>query len=132
FSWSDKLIFDSRGDQVFYSIFHSISAFNTAGFSLFTNGLNEEIVKDNYLFHNIVSLLIFIGALGFIAIFDIFSLKKIRERIKFPWKSLQFGTKIALYFSIGLVVVGTVAFYILEGNNTLANEENVFVRISHS
>lgn len=132
FAWSDAIPFQSQGDKVFYSIFHSISAFNNAGFSLFSNGLYENVVQDNYMVHNVIAALIFIGALGFMAIFDIFNIKKIRQRIKMPWKKLEFGTKIALYFSLGLVVVGTIFFYLLEGSNSLASEDNILASLSHS
>jgi len=52
--------------------------------------------------------------LGFMAIFDIFDIKKIKERVKYPWKQYSFSTKIALYFSIGLIVFGAIMFYFLE------------------
>lgn len=132
FAWSPDIPFKSVNEKIFFSIFHSISALNSAGFSLFSDGLHEEIVRDNYLVHNIMCVLLFLGALGFMAIFDIFSIKRIRERIKMPWKSLEFATKISLYFSLGLVLVGAFFFYIFEGNYSLKGQTNVLENISHS
>ncbi len=122
FFWSKDIPFKSLNDKIFFSVFHSFSAFNNAGFSLFTDGLYNDVVKENYAIHNIVTLLVFFGALGFMAIFDLFDVDKVRERAKFPWKQLSFSTKIALYFSVGLVVFGTILFYLLEKDNTLEGQ----------
>ena len=74
----------SKRDQVFSSIFHSVSAFNNAGLSFFEGGLYNELVRDNYLVHLVITILVFFGALGFVAIFNLFDPKSLRERIKYP------------------------------------------------
>lgn len=107
------------GDRVFASVFHSVSAFNNAGFSIFYNGLYNEHIVDNYFLHIDVMILIFLGSLGFVAIFDLFSLDNIRERMRKPWKRIHFNTKVALYFSLILVVFGSLMFFMFEYNNTL-------------
>ena len=114
--------FQTFGDQVFSSIFHSVSAFNNAGLSLFEGGLYNELVRDNYLVHLVITMLVFFGALGFVAIFNLFDPKSLRDRIKYPWKQISFSTKIALYFSLIFVAIGTVGFYLLEYNNTLVGK----------
>ncbi len=120
FLWTKDTTFNGSGGKFFHSIFHSMSAFNNAGFSTFTNGLNESGVKNQYLIHSVIMVLIFIGGLGFMALFDIFGISKLRERMRYPWKQLEFSTKIALYFSLGLVAFGAVFFFLLEFNNTIA------------
>lgn len=119
--WGDDM-FTSIGDRIYHSVFLSVSAFNNAGISLFTGGLADvpSGVGANYLIHLVVTLLVFFGALGMVAIFDLFDPKNLKERLVRPWKTILFSTKIALYFSLILVVIGTVAFYLLEMNNTLA------------
>jgi Trk-type K+ transport system membrane component len=124
-SWSDNIPFKSIGDKWFFSIFHSFSAFNNAGFSMFTDGLYNEAVRENYLAHNVITALVFLGALGFMAIFDIFDIQRIRERAKYPWKHISFSTKIALYFSLGLVFFGAIMYYFLEKDNTLAGKDAI-------
>jgi trk system potassium uptake protein len=114
--------FQTIGDQVFSSIFHSVSAFNNAGLSLFEGGLYNEMVRDNYLVHLVITILVFFGALGFVAIFNLLDPKSLRDRMKYPWKQISFSTKIALYFSLIFVVIGTVGFYFLEYNNTLVGK----------
>ena len=117
--WSPQMPFSGFGEKFFYSIFHSISAFNNAGFSLMTNGLYEEMVQNAYLLHIVIGILIFFGGLGFPVISDIWGLRRMRERIQQPWKTYSIATKIAVYSSIALLVFGAVAFFFIEKNNTL-------------
>ena len=121
FSWSDMVQFNSLPDKIFSSIFHSFSAFNNAGFTLFTDGIFNEATRYNYMVQVIITILVFFGALGFLAMFDLFSFRQLKERKKYPWRDFQFSTKIALYFSFWLVVVGAIAFFVFEYDNALAN-----------
>jgi trk system potassium uptake protein len=121
FFWSSKIAFDSVGDKLFYSVFHSVSAFNNAGISLFPNGLAAEVVADNYFIHWVITILVFFGALGMVAVFDLFDPSRLRDRMKNPWKQIQFPTKIALYFSLWLVIGGSLLFFFLEYDNTMAH-----------
>lgn len=130
FAWRPELYSTDSG-KIFSSVFHSVAAFNNAGLSTFSRGYDSEIVSENYMVHNITTVLMFLGALGFVAIIEIFDFTKLRDRIRQPWKSLSFGTKIALYFSIGLVLVGWFFFYIFESNNTL-KDMGFFESMSHS
>ena len=118
--WSPEVAFNSLGDRIFSSVFHSVSAFNNAGITLFTDGLAHPWVATNWLVHWVITVLVFLGALGMVAMFDLFDLRKLRERMVQPWKTISFPAKIALYFSVILVVLGTVAFAALEWNGTLA------------
>ena len=118
--WSPEVAFHGLGDRVFSSVFHSVSAFNNAGITLFTDGLAHPWVANNWLVHWVITVLVFLGALGMVALFDLFDLRKLRERMVQPWKTISFPAKIALYFSVILVVLGTVAFAALEWNGTLA------------
>jgi trk system potassium uptake protein TrkH len=118
--WDPNIQWYDNGERLFYSIFHSVSAFNNAGISLFTDGLYNEAVRYNYLVHWVVAIQIFLGALGILAIFDLFQPEKLRLRLKYPWKQIDFSTKIALYVSLWLVAIGAVFIYFTERNGTLA------------
>lgn len=120
--WPGSL-FDTTGDRVFNSAFLSISAFNNAGISLFSGGLADPRLSEAWLVHWAVTLLVFFGALGMVAIFDLFSRDALRDRMQNPWRQIGFPTKIALYFSLGLVGFGAIAYLILESGagGTLAN-----------
>ena len=107
-------LFESTGDRIFQSLFLSISAFNNAGISLFSGGLADPRVSEAWLVHWMVTLLVFFGALGMVAIFDLFSRESLRERMKNPWRQIRFPTKIALYYSLALVGFGAIAYLLLE------------------
>ena len=117
--WSPDVPFSGWADRAFSSVFHSVSAFNNAGITLFTDGLAHPWVATNWLVHWVITVLVFLGALGMIAMFDLFDVSKLRERMTQPWKTITFPTKIALYFSTGLVVFGGVAYGALEWHGTL-------------
>lgn len=117
---------NSLGNKIYYSIFHSISAFCNAGFSLFPDGLYQKGVRSSYILHLVFVLIITFGSLGFSAIQDIFSPQKMRERLAMPWKQWSLGTRIAVNMTLFLTILGAVGFYFLEqgkpaleGKNTL-------------
>ncbi|HBK83471.1 MAG TPA: potassium transporter, partial [Flavobacterium sp.] len=51
-------------NKFFFSIFHSISAFCNAGFSIFSAGLFDESIRFHYFFQWIIIVLIIFGGLG--------------------------------------------------------------------
>ena len=114
FSWNQTEGLNQMKDPFFYSLFHSISAFNNAGFSLFTEGMNIPALKSSYKIHVIIASLVFIGGIGFPVISEIFNRRK----------NLKLNSRISLYTSISLVVFGALMFYVLEQDNSL-NEMNI-------
>lgn len=102
------------GDRLFFSIFHSISAFNNAGFSIYQNGFANEAVANAGFSHLVVCVLIFIGALGFTTILEVSSIKGQRDRLKYPWKKLSLASRIALKSSIHLTIFGFIIIALLE------------------
>ncbi|AZQ61976.1 Trk-type K+ transporter membrane component [Flammeovirga pectinis] len=130
FSWDNSLVFDNHFQKVFYSIFHSVSAFCNAGFSLFPDSLNTYILSSDttqfntpntvvdlrhmYGLHLVIGIIIIFGSFGFTTIEEIFSPAKIRDRIKNPWKKYSIGTSISLYSTILLILLGMVALFFLE------------------
>ena len=63
-------------EAIFDSIFHSISAFCNAGFSLFTLNLYDPLVRDNYLYTTTISILIILGGIGFPYYYERFKSEK--------------------------------------------------------
>ena len=96
----------ATGEAIWSSIFHSISAFCTAGFSLFNSGFTDYV--DNGLINFTISMLAICGSLGFIVITDVGLWIKNRTH------SLSFTTKIVTMGSLILLVVGYLFFYFLE------------------
>ena len=100
---------------IFYSIFHSVSAFCNAGFDLIGNFNSITGYNTNTLFILVISALVIIGGLGFSTISNIY---QTRNR-----KRLSVNTKLVITTTITLLAIGTIAFFFLEYNNpeTLGN-----------
>jgi potassium uptake TrkH family protein len=119
-TWPNELIFKGIGEKIYFSVFHSVSAFNNAGFGLFTDNLYDLTVRHAYNLQLVIASLIFLGGIGFIVLEDVFKIDNIRERRKIKWKKLQTHSRIALYTSAILIVVGAVVFYLVEYKNSIA------------
>ncbi|MFA3783547.1 TrkH family potassium uptake protein [Melioribacteraceae bacterium 4301-Me] len=111
--------FASTQDAVFTSLFHSISAFCNAGFSLFSLNLMDPIVKTNYVYTTTIAMLIIIGGIGFPTIMSILNFRKITERHRAINFNLPLQTRIVLMTTLLLIVFGTFITYILEYDNSL-------------
>lgn len=123
--WGNELHFADRGERIFHSVFHSLSAFNNAGFSTFTDGYYNPLIRNNYLVHTGTGVLIFLGSLGFTTLLEIFDFKRMRQRIKSPWKKLSVSSKISLYMSLTLVFGGMIVIYLLEQGKVLDSEFSI-------
>ncbi len=117
---SNSEIGSSSGDQLFFAAFHSISAFNNAGFSTLTNGMMHEYAQYFFLLHIVLGALIFIGSMGFNTFFDLFGISKLRERLESPWKKPALGSLLNLYTTLLTIVIGTGAFLIFEWDSTMS------------
>lgn len=93
---------------LYYGIFHSISAFNNAGFSLWSDSLSRYV--GDPLVNIVISFLFIIGGIGFIVILDLY-----RKR---SWKALSFHTKIVLITSGVLCFAGFLVIFVFELFNT--------------
>lgn len=93
----------------YYGIFHSVSAFCNAGFSLFSDGLKG--FSGNILFNLSVAYLIIIGGLGFSVIHSYIMVAK-KGINKFNLTS-----KLAIQVSVFLTYGGMLMFFIMERNN---------------
>lgn len=103
----------SRG--IWLSIFHSVSAFNNAGFSLFRDNLMGY--ADSPLVIGVISLLIISGGIGYKVLMEIFLVVRDRLR-KDPgrfWVSLNF--KVVTTTTFLLLSVGTFAIFFSEFGN---------------
>lgn len=118
-TWPSEVNFHGIGEKIYFSVFHSVSAFNNAGFALFTDNLFDTAVRHAYNLQLVIAALIFLGGIGFVVLEDIFGLKAIRERRKIRWKKYNFHTRIALNTSFILIFAGAIVFFLLESSNTI-------------
>lgn len=116
-----KGIFADDGMRFFHAVFHGISGFNNAGLSSLSGGMMHPDVLHNTFVHTVVLILFFLGGFGMIYVFDLFEISRLRERMRHPWKKIEFGTQVSLYFTIGLLLLGAIVFFIFEYDNTLTH-----------
>ena len=96
--------------SIFYGLFHSVSAFCNAGFSLFTNNL--EIFKYDRLINLTISFLIILGGIGFVTINSLVVIKKKKLQ------NLSITSKFTLIITFFLLTFGTILFLVFEYNNS--------------
>lgn len=73
FNWSNSTPFLDVYQKAYYSVFHSIAAFNNAGFSLFEGNLFNYFCRNAYMLQIIIAVLAILGGIGFPVLKDIFS-----------------------------------------------------------
>jgi len=98
--------------QWFTSLFHAVSAFNNAGFSIFSNNLADKMILGSYGAQFVIAILIILGGLGFIVLQDLFSFQAIKDRIEHPWRKYKPLTKVVLITSSLLILVGILVYLI--------------------
>ena len=94
---------------IYYSVFHSVSAFCNAGFSLFSDNL--ESFKGSIIINTVIPILIIVGGLGFSTIINVY--KYLRKKDK----RITTTSKITLKVTLGFVVFGAFFIFIFEHAN---------------
>ncbi len=107
-SWQGKM---GAGTALYQAFFHSVSAFCTAGFSTFENGL-AGFNHDNTMYA-VVTLLCFAGGIGFFVLYDFYSYA--RGKIKRePRVHLKAHTKFAVITTAIILSAAVMILYIME------------------
>ncbi len=106
--------------KIFFSVFHSVSAFNNAGFSIFSSGMYNDYLVNLFWFHIVMGVLIVVGSLGFTTLFDVFDFKKMKDRIRTRWKKPYLGSQLSIYSALILILIGGLAFFFFESDSSLA------------
>ena len=117
--WKSTGFFISDKQNLFFSIFYTVSAFNNGGFVLIDDSLLNLGVYGSYFPQVVIMTLVFLGGIGFVTIRDFFSYRYIRERKKFLWKSLMPQTKIVLRVTFLIIGFCSILFFIIEYNGVL-------------
>jgi len=128
----DDSLFASTSEQLFFSIFHSISAFCNAGFSTLTNGLYEIGFRTEYHVHLLLAITIIVGGIGFPVIV---SYAQVTKRICQNWFNIwtkkdsfyhhtprvfNINTSLTTVTTLLLLFIGFVTYWIFEQQRTLA------------
>ncbi|ADX66887.1 TrkH family potassium uptake protein [Weeksella virosa] len=117
-------------DQLFFSIFHSVSAFCNAGFSTLPNNVMNDKLIFNYPFQSALIFLIFLGGIGFPILINL--LKYFRYFIqKTIFRFIQktpnnktwvftLSSKVNLVTTLCILIISTIILFFEEYYQTLA------------
>lgn len=104
-------------------VFHSVSAFCTAGFSLYPDNLIGY--RDDYFVNAVILAASFAGCIGFFVVYDLSSyFKALIKRVHYK---LSTHSKLALYVSGSIIVIGTVLIYFVENIISQTGEASTFL-----
>lgn len=119
-------------DDIFFAIFHAISAFCNAGISTLSGNMCDPLVVHNYNLHVWISLLIIFGGLGFPIVFNYLKLlrhfivntfmvaTRLQKRYIHTPRIINIHTYIVVISTLVLIIGGTILYFIFETDNTLA------------
>jgi len=107
--------FGAKG--IWISIFNSVSAFCNAGIDIIAENSLCDFAT-NPLVNIVTSILIVLGGIGYIVWWDVIRVVNSRSsRNKKIFRHLTLHSKIAITFTLGLIVVGATLVLIFEYNN---------------
>jgi potassium uptake TrkH family protein len=116
--------------RLFFSIFHSVSAFCNAGFSTLPEGLYSPLTRFNNTIHLSVALLIILGGIGFPVLVYVYAYienllirfirRLLRSRSPVTPGRKNISARLVLVTTVILIVAGTLLYYIFESRTTLS------------
>lgn len=127
----EKNALGSVSDNLKFSIFHSVSAFCNAGFSTLTNNLYDIRVRSNYSVHIWIANLVILGGIGFPVLLNLYQYCKSQVKWIFEYfrtrksyvhrvNMITLNSKIVMFSTFILLLLGTLSFFYFEYNHTQA------------
>ena len=119
--------------ELFFSVFHAVSAFCNGGFSNYQEGVGASVLMEGHCWlYIILGLLIILGGIGYPVLVNLKT--AVSKHVKVLWKWINgqhyaslgipnlfdLNTKIVLRTTALLIVIGTVLIAFFEWNNTFA------------
>ncbi|MGO2213645.1 TrkH family potassium uptake protein [Psychrobacter alimentarius] len=125
-------------EQVFFSVFHAVSAFCNAGFSTFSAGLYDDSLRFNYPLQLIIVTTFIFGGMGFTIVVNVLRYLRYRaQRLLYrndqrcvyqPWL-LNINSRITLIMTGALLLIGVIGVMIFEYNSVLAEHTSFFGKL---
>jgi trk system potassium uptake protein TrkH len=91
----------------YYGVFHAVSAFNNAGFALFSDSLMR--FRGDWVVNLVVTTLVICGGMGFVVLTEIGRVRQYRR--------FSTHTRLVLTLTTALIVVTTALIWLIERNN---------------
>lgn len=125
-------------EQLFFSVFHAISAFCNAGFSTFSAGMYDDALRFNYPLQLIIATTFIFGGMGFVIVVNVLRYLSYRtqqliyrkdQRYEYrPWL-LNINSRITLITTAALLAIGLIGVMMFEYNNVLADHQSFFGKL---
>lgn len=100
---------------IWLSLFHSVSAFNNAGFSPFADSLVQYATSP--LVNGVITALVILGGIGYQVIMEVFVWLRDRARGRKIRTRFSLHFKIVTSTTLMLLLVGTIAILLIEYDN---------------
>lgn len=121
----------------FFAVFHAISAYCNAGFSLATDSFHDPNFRFNYSMQWVIMALIIFGGLGYTIAYNFIQyIKQLftnlfqRKNKKFISRVITLNTKIVVYTTLILIVAGTTFFLVSEQQTNLMEHHTAFGKLT--
>ena len=96
-------------EALWHSVFQAVSGFNNAGFTSIPDSASLSAFREDPGIIGTVAVLILLGSISYWVMADIVRRKH--------FSSLTLNSKLVLVFTVGLVLVGALVFYVFESRN---------------
>lgn len=116
-SWPTDLPSTTQG--IFWSLFHSVSAFSNAGFSLLPTN-DFSIYRGAFVVNYTMMALIVVGGVGFFVIQNLLQVSPWGGGTDLKRPRLTLHTKLVLTITAVLILIGATLFFTLERNASMA------------
>ena len=97
-------------EAVWHGLFHGVSGFNNAGFVSLPQAESLVEFRSDLIVIGVIGLLIVLGSISYWVIDDV-----VKRR---GWSRLALNSKLVLVFTAGLLIAGTVGYYLGELGNS--------------
>jgi Trk-type K+ transport system membrane component len=133
--------FATEGEKIYFSIFHSISAFCNAGFSTLPDGMATPLIVGNLKAQWVLIILIILGGMGFPIVFNLykyllhhiknlFGFLFLKRRKQYVTRIVNLTSQIALQTTIFLLLFGFGIYLLAEAGHSITPEMPWFEKIT--
>lgn len=112
-----RFVYHSVFQAAYYALFHAISAFCNAGFSLFSDSLAS--FRGDFIVNFTITALIIIGGIGFVVVAAVVNRENFSHGLGRGLARLDVHSKLVLFITAVLIVGGALAFFFFEFDHSL-------------
>lgn len=106
----------NKTSLIFFSVFHSVSAFCNAGFSLWDTNITP--FANDLAMQGVFAGLIILGGFGFVVLIDLLhNLRRLPRELGLHRPRFTLQTRVVLFVSFFLIIIGAVLIFLMDGGS---------------